>query len=149
MILGALAAVMLWRFRFPGKTQWLKVNGAADCRARDLWAWAMRLFFARLPCPTGRWLFNSAPHYDRAHLICLPFVATVVRARASPFNRELEEAAKIATEWRTFWDVLVPHMQPGLFRLSQAFGVHLVARMISSSHFFTAGPDTDHVPVVY
>jgi spermidine/putrescine transport system permease protein len=74
-------------------------------------------------------------------------VATVVRARLSSFNRELEEAAKDlgANEWRTFMDVLVPHMQPGLVAGALlAFTLSLDDFVIT---FFTAGPDTITFPV--
>jgi spermidine/putrescine transport system permease protein len=83
-----------------------------------------------------------------AHIsFAFPFVATVVRARLSSFNRELEEAAKDlgASEWRTFWDVLVPHMQPGLIAGALlAFTLSLDDFVIT---FFTAGPDTITFPV--
>ena len=44
-------------------------------------------------------------------------LASVVRARLASFNREQEEAARDlgASEWATLWDVIVPHMKPGLF----------------------------------
>ena len=74
-------------------------------------------------------------------------MATVVRARLPSFNRELEEAAKDlgASEWRTFWDVLVPHMQPGLIAGALlAFTLSLDDFVIT---FFTAGPDTITFPV--
>jgi len=39
-----------------------------------------------------------------------PFVAIVVRARLSGFNRELEDASKDlgASEWQTFWNIVFP-----------------------------------------
>jgi spermidine/putrescine transport system permease protein len=83
-----------------------------------------------------------------AHIsFSFPFVATVVRARLSSFNRELEEAAKDlgANEWRAFIDVLVPHMQPGLIAGALlAFTLSLDDFVIT---FFTSGPDTITFPV--
>jgi spermidine/putrescine transport system permease protein len=50
-----------------------------------------------------------------------------------------------ASEWRSFWDVLVPHMQPGLVAGALlAFTLSLDDFVIT---FFTAGPDTITFPV--
>jgi len=149
VILGALAAVMLWRFRFPGKTiveggMALPIVVPEICMGV-----AMLVFFARvMPWPMGMpWPLNLGA-ITIAHIsFAFPFVATVVRARLSSFNRELEEAAKDlgASEWRTFWDVLVPHMQPGLIAGALlAFTLSLDDFVIT---FFTAGPDTITFPV--
>jgi spermidine/putrescine transport system permease protein len=149
VVLGALAAVMLWRFRFPGKTV---VEGglALPIVVPEICLGvAMLVFFARvMPWPMGLpWPLNLGA-ITIAHIsFAFPFVATVVRARLASFNRELEEAAKDlgASEWRTFWDVLVPHMQPGLIAGALlAFTLSLDDFVIT---FFTSGPDTVTFPV--
>nr|WP_228446081.1 ABC transporter permease [Terricaulis silvestris] len=149
VILGALAAVMLWRFRFPGKTV-VEGSMALPIVVPEICLGvAMLVFFARvMPWPMGLpWPLNLGA-ITIAHVsFAFPFVATVVRARLSSFNRELEEAAKDlgASEWRTFWDVLVPHMQPGLIAGALlAFTLSLDDFVIT---FFTAGPDTITFPV--
>ncbi len=149
VVLGALAAVMLWRFRFPGKTA-VEGSLALPIVVPEIcMGVAMLVFFARvLPWPTGLpWPLNLGA-ITIAHIsFAFPFVATVVRARLASFNRELEEAAKDlgASEWRTFWDVLVPHMQPGLIAGALlAFTLSLDDFVIT---FFTAGPDTVTFPV--
>jgi len=149
VILGALAAVMLWRFRFPGKTA-IEGSMALPIVVPEICLGvAMLVFFARvMPWPMGLpWPLNLGA-ITIAHIsFAFPFVATVVRARLSSFNRELEEAAKDlgASEWRTFWDVLVPHMQPGLIAGALlAFTLSLDDFVIT---FFTAGPDTITFPV--
>ena len=149
VVLGALAAVMLWRFRFPGKTV-VEGGMALPIVVPEIcMGVAMLVFFARVfPWPTGLpWPLNLGA-ITIAHIsFAFPFVATVVRARLSSFNRELEEAAKDlgASEWRTFWDVLVPHMQPGLIAGALlAFTLSLDDFVIT---FFTAGPDTITFPV--
>ncbi|MEZ5955665.1 MAG: ABC transporter permease [Hyphomonadaceae bacterium] len=149
VILGALAAVMLWRFRFPGKTV-VEGGMALPIVVPEIcMGVAMLVFFARvLPWPMGLpWPLNLGA-ITIAHIsFAFPFVATVVRARLASFNRELEEAAKDlgASEWRTFWDVLVPHMQPGLIAGALlAFTLSLDDFVIT---FFTAGPDTITFPV--
>ncbi|MEZ5994400.1 MAG: ABC transporter permease [Hyphomonadaceae bacterium] len=149
VILGALAAVMLWRFKFPGKTV---VEGglALPIVVPEIcMGVAMLVFFARvMPWPMGMPWPLSLGAITIAHIsFSFPFVATVVRARLASFNRELEEAAKDlgASEWRTFWDVLVPHMQPGLIAGALlAFTLSLDDFVIT---FFTAGPDTITFPV--
>ncbi len=149
VILGALSAVMLWRFRFPGKV--LVEGGMAlpIVVPEICMGVAMLVFFARvMPWPQGLpWPLNLGA-ITIAHIsFAFPFVATVVRARLASFNRELEEAAKDlgASEWRTFWDVLVPHMQPGLIAGALlAFTLSLDDFVIT---FFTAGPDTITFPV--
>jgi spermidine/putrescine transport system permease protein len=149
VILGALAAVMLWRFRFPGKTL-VEGSMALPIVVPEIcMGVAMLVFFARvMPWPMGLpWPFNLGA-ITIAHIsFSFPFVATVVRARLASFNRELEEAAKDlgASEWRTFWDILVPHMQPGLIAGALlAFTLSLDDFVIT---FFTAGPDTITFPV--
>ena len=149
VILGALAAVMLWRFRFPGKTV-VEGSMALPIVVPEIcMGVAMLVFFARvMPWPMGLpWPLNLGA-ITIAHIsFAFPFVATVVRARLASFNRELEEAAKDlgASEWRTFWDVLVPHMQPGLIAGALlAFTLSLDDFVIT---FFTAGPDTITFPV--
>lgn len=149
VILGALAAVMLWRFRFPGKT--LVEGGMAlpIVVPEICLGVAMLVFFARvMPWPMGLpWPLNLGAITIAHVAFAFPFVATVVRARLASFNRELEEAAKDlgASEWRTFWDVLVPHMQPGLIAGALlAFTLSLDDFVIT---FFTAGPDTITFPV--
>ncbi|MBL8536923.1 MAG: ABC transporter permease [Hyphomonadaceae bacterium] len=149
VILGALAAVMLWRFRFPGKTA-VEGSMALPIVVPEICLGvAMLVFFARvMPWPMGLpWPLNLGA-ITIAHVsFSFPFVSTVVRARLASFNRELEEAAKDlgASEWRTFWDVLVPHMQPGLIAGALlAFTLSLDDFVIT---FFTAGPDTITFPV--
>lgn len=149
VILGALAAVMLWRFRFPGKTV-VEGSMALPIVVPEIcMGVAMLVFFARvMPWPSGLpWPLNLGAIIIAHISFAFPFVATVVRARLASFNRELEEAAKDlgASEWRTFWDVLVPHMQPALVAGALlAFTLSLDDFVIT---FFTAGPDTVTFPV--
>ncbi|MFZ4684479.1 MAG: ABC transporter permease [Hyphomonadaceae bacterium] len=149
VILGALAAVMLWRFRFPGKTAAEGGMALPIVVPEICMGVAMLVFFARvMPWPQGLpWPANLGAIIIAHTSFAFPFVATVARARLASFNRELEEAAKDlgASEWRTFWDVLVPHMKPGLIAGALlAFTLSLDDFVIT---FFTAGPDTVTFPV--
>ncbi|WP_395647017.1 ABC transporter permease [Terricaulis sp.] len=149
VVLGALAAVMLWRFKFPGKTAAEGAMALPIVVPEICMGVAMLVFFARvMPWPQGLGYPLNLGAITIAHIsFSFPFVATVVRARLASFNRELEEAAKDlgATEWRTFWDVLVPHMQPGLVAGALlAFTLSLDDFVIT---YFTSGPDTVTFPV--
>jgi len=149
VVLGALAAVALWRFRFPGKTAFEGAMALPIVVPEICMGVAMLVFFARIfPWPNGMAWPLSLGAITIAHIsFSFPFVTTVVRARLASFNRELEEAAKDlgANEWRTFWDILVPHMQPGLIAGALlAFTLSLDDFVIT---FFTAGPDTVTFPV--
>src|SRR3546814_5092959 len=91
LALGAVAAVMLWRFRFP-------LKGAADGTIslpiivpEICLGVAFLMFFARVGWPTDLvWPFNLGA-ITIAHLhFCFPFGTMVVRSRLASFNRETE-----------------------------------------------------------
>jgi spermidine/putrescine transport system permease protein len=110
---------------------------------------AMLVFFTEiLPWPTDLiWPLNLGAIIISHISFSFSFVAIVIRGRLASFNRELEEAAKDlgAGEWRIFWDVLVPHMRPGLLAGALlAFTLSLDDFVIT---FFTSGPDTTTFPV--
>ncbi len=148
LVLGALAGVMLWRFRFPLKgavegTMSLPIIVPEICMGV-----AMLIFFSKVQWPIGMaWPMNLSA-ITIAHItFCFPFVALVVRSRMATFNKEEEEAAKDlgASEWQAFRDVLLPHMKPGLIAGALlAFTLSLDDFVIT---FFTSGPDTVTFPV--
>jgi spermidine/putrescine transport system permease protein len=150
-ILGALAALLLWRFRFPFKGGYegfmaLPIVIPEICMGVALLLFfvnsGMMEFFVHLPWPLnlGNIIF--------AHVtFCFPFVAVVVRSRLVGFNRQLEEASKDlgASEWQTFWSIIVPYMKPGLIAGALlAFTLSLDDFVIT---FFTSGPETVTFPV--
>lgn len=156
VILGALSAVLLWRFRFPAKTA---LEGAMSlpivvpeiCMGVAMlafFAWFGQTFFGTINW-TGDWFwpFNLTAIIIAHVSFCFPFVTIVVRTRLASFNRELEEAAKDlgAGEWQMFRDILIPHMRPGLIAGALlAFTLSLDDFVIT---FFTSGPDTVTFPV--
>lgn len=150
-VLGALAALLLWRFRFPFKGAYegfmaLPIVIPEICMGVALLLFfvnsGMMEFFVHLPWPLnlGNIIF--------AHVtFCFPFVAVVVRSRLVGFNRQLEEASKDlgASEWQTFWSIIVPYMKPGLIAGALlAFTLSLDDFVIT---FFTSGPETVTFPV--
>ena len=149
LILGAVAAVMLWRFRFPLKgavdgTISLPIIVPEICMGV-----AFLIFFAKwLEWPTDLiWPFNLGAIIIAHITFCFPFVTMVVRSRLATFNREQEEAAKDlgASEWQVFRDVLIPHIRPALVAGALlSFTLSLDDFVIT---YFTSGPDTITFPV--
>jgi len=148
VILGALAAVMLWRFRFPGKAGIEGMMALPIVVPEICLGVAMLVFFAKMDWPTDLPWPLSLTQIVIAHItFCFPFVTMVVRSRLASFNREQEEAAKDlgASEWQAFRDVLLPHMKPGLIAGALlSFTLSLDDFVIT---FFTSGPNTITFPV--
>ena len=150
-VLGALTALLMWRFRFPFKGAYegfmaLPIVIPEICMGVALLLFfansGMMQFFVHLPWPL------SLGNIIFAHVtFCFPFVAVVVRSRLVGFNRQLEEASKDlgASEWQTFWSIIVPYMKPGLIAGALlAFTLSLDDFVIT---FFTSGPETVTFPV--
>lgn len=150
-VLGALTALLMWRFRFPFKGAYEGFMALPIVIPEICMGVALLLFFAssglmeffvHLPWPL------SLGNIIFAHVtFCFPFVAVVVRSRLVGFNRQLEEASKDlgASEWQTFWSIIVPFMKPGLIAGALlAFTLSLDDFVIT---FFTSGPETVTFPV--
>lgn len=149
VILGALAAVMLWRFRFPLKAAVEGTLSLPIVVPEICMGVAMLVFFAKvIPWPADLPWPLSLGAIIIAHVsFCFPFVAMVVRARLASFNKEQEEAARDlgATDWQAFRDVLLPHMTPALIAGALlSFTLSLDDFVIT---FFTSGPNTVTFPV--
>lgn len=149
VILGAMVALVLWRFKFKGKTVLDGAMALPIVVPEICMGVAMLVFFAKvMPWPGGLpWPLNLGAIIIAHVSFCFPFVAVVVRARLASFNRELEEAAKDlgAGEFMTIRDVLIPHIQPALIAGALlAFTLSLDDFVIT---FFTSGPDTVTFPV--
>ena len=149
IVLGAMAAFVLWRFRFPGKPVLDGALALPIVVPEICMGVALLVFFAKvLPWPQGLpWPLNLGAIIISHISFSFPFVAVVVRARMASFNRELEEAARDlgASEWMTIRDVIVPHMAPALVAGALlAFTLSLDDFVIT---FFTSGPDTVTFPV--
>ncbi len=149
VVLGAMAALALWRFRFPGRAALEGAMALPIVVPEICMGVAMLVFFARvLPWPTGLgWPLNLGA-ITLAHIaFSFPFVAVVVRARLASFDHQQEEAARDlgAGDWAVLRDVLIPHMAPGLIAGALlAFTLSLDDFVIT---FFTSGPDTVTFPV--
>src|SRR3954447_15599033 len=150
-IIGAMLAILLWRFRFPGKAGYEGLMALPIVIPEICMGVALALFFANTGMMEGvvplPWPLNLLNIIIAHVAFCFPFVAIVVRSRLVGFNRELEEASKDlgASEWQTFWSILVPFMMPGLVAGALlAFTLSLDDFVIT---FFTSGPETVTFPV--
>jgi spermidine/putrescine transport system permease protein len=147
-VLGALLALALWRFRFPGKPLLEGANALPIVIPEICMGVALLVFFSRTGLLGGLgWPLGLVPVIIGHITFSFPFVAVVVRARLAGFDRSLEEASLDlgASEWQTFWRVLVPYMKPGLVA-----GALLAATLSLDDFvitFFTSGPETLTFPV--
>ncbi len=149
VILGALTAYVLWRFRFPFRAAYEGAMALPVVIPEICMGVALMVFFLRTGFNTGGWVwpFNLSA-ITIAHIaFSFPFAAIVIRARLESFNTELSESAKDlgATEFQVFKDIIVPHMKPGLIAGALlAFTLSLDDFVIT---FFTSGPNTLTFPV--
>ena len=149
LLLGTLAAIALWRFRFGGRALVETSFSLPIVVPEVCMGVAMLIFFARvMPWPAGLpWPLPLGPIVIAHVAFSFPFVAVVVRARLQSFDRAQEEAARDlgAGEWQALWDVVIPHLRPALLAGALlAFTLSLDDFVIT---FFTAGPDTVTFPV--
>jgi spermidine/putrescine transport system permease protein len=150
-VLGAMVALLLWRFRFPFKAAYEGFMALPIVIPEICMGVALLLFFINTGMTEAVvnmvWPFNLANIIIAHVAFCFPFVTIVVRSRLVGFNRQLEEASKDlgASEWQTFWNVIVPFMKPGLVAGALlAFTLSLDDFVIT---FFTSGPETVTFPV--
>ena len=150
-VIGAMLALLLWRFRFPFKSAYEGFMALPIVIPEICMGVALLLFFVNSGMMEAvvamPWPLNLANIVISHVAFCFPFVAVVVRSRLVGFNRELEEASKDlgASEWQTFWNILVPFMKPGLIAGALlAFTLSLDDFVIT---FFTSGPETVTFPV--
>lgn len=148
VVLGSLLALLLWRFRFPGKTLIEGLSSLPIVVPEICLGVAMLVFFNRLGWPNDLpWPLNLV-NITVAHItFSFPFVSVVVRARLVGFNRDWEEAARDlgANEWQIFYDITLPFMRPGIIAGGLlAFTLSLDDFVIT---FFTSGPETITFPV--
>lgn len=149
LLLGTLAALLLWRFRFVGKAPLEALLGLPIVVPEICLGVAFLVFFtAIVPWPAELpWPANLGAIIIAHATFSFSFVALVVRARLASFDGALAEAARDlgAREWMIFRDIMVPHMVPGLVAGALlAFTLSLDDFVIT---FFTSGPDTITFPI--
>jgi len=150
VLLGTLAAVFLWRFRFPFKPAFEGFIALPIVIPEICMGVSLAMFFSQMgwmDTSNRIWPFNLG-NIIIAHItFSFPFAAMVIRTRLASFNPEMAEAARDlgANEWQAFRDVLVPHMRPGLIAAALlSFTLSLDDFVVT---FFTSGPSTVTFPV--
>ena len=148
VILGALAAYVMWRFKFPFKAAYEGGMALPIVIPEICMGVAMMVFFARVDWPTDLPFPFNLSAITIAHIaFSFPFAAIVIRARLETFNTELSESAQDlgASEFQVFKDIIIPHMKPGLIAGALlSFTLSLDDFVIT---FFTSGPNTLTFPV--
>lgn len=148
--LGAMTAVLLWRWRFPLKPVYEGLVALPIVIPEICMGVSLAVFFSAsgltIP-PEAPWPLNLG-NIIAAHItFSFPFAAMVIRTRLQSFSPEMAEAARDlgATEYQVFRDILIPHMVPGLIAGALlAFTLSLDDFVIT---FFTSGPNTVTFPV--
>lgn len=153
VLLGAMTAVLLWRWRFPLKPVYEGLVALPIVIPEICMGVSLAVFFSELAkrgvaIPIDAlWPFNLG-NIIAAHItFSFPFAAMVIRTRLQSFSPEMAEAARDlgASEFQVFRDILIPHMVPGLVAGGLlAFTLSLDDFIIT---FFTSGPDTITFPV--
>lgn len=146
-LLGVMAAMLLWRFRFPFKRAYEGALALPIVIPEICLGVALLVFFNSW-YPRGLpWPFNLGNIIIAHVTFTFPFVAVIVRARLAGVNRELEQAAMDlgASEWQAMRDVLLPQIKPAVIAGALiAFTLSLDDFVIT---YFTAGPDSITLPV--
>ncbi|QIE57690.1 ABC transporter permease [Pikeienuella piscinae] len=148
--LGAMTAVLLWRWRFPLKPVYEGLVALPIVIPEICMGVSLAVFFSAsgltVP-PEAPWPLNLG-NIIAAHItFSFPFAAMVIRTRLQSFSPEMAEAARDlgASEYQVFRDILIPHMVPGLIAGALlAFTLSLDDFVIT---FFTSGPNTVTFPV--
>lgn len=141
-VIGAMAAVGLYRYQFFGKQI---LNGLIFILIMSpdiVMGISLLILFVALQLPLGFWTLLLA------HItFCVPFVVVTVSSRVSGFDKHLLEAARDlgASEFQTFRLILLPLLMPAVaagWLLS--FTLSLDDVVIS---FFVTGPTYEILPL--
>ncbi len=147
-ILGIMAAVLFWRFKFPCKPLVDGVVNLPIVVPEICMGVAMLAFFNFINWPSDLPHPFNLSNIAIAHItFTFPFVAVIVRARLASLNRDIEDAAKDlgANEWQVFKDILIPQIKPAIIAGALiAFTLSLDDFVIT---FFTSSPNSITLPV--
>lgn len=145
--LGVLAAVLMWRFRFPLRAAYDGLLSLPIVIPEICMGVAMLVFFNQW-WPRGMpWPLNLGNIVIAHATFTFPFVALIVRGRLAGVNREMELAAMDlgAGEWQAMRDILLPQIKPAVVAGALiAFTLSLDDFVIT---YFTAGPGSLTLPV--
>ena len=142
MVISALAAYAIDRFRFPGRTQVELVLMAPLILPPSVLAIAVLVFISTVKIDPSFWILAGA-HV----LITIPFALRVMLAALAGFDRSMEEASASlgARPLQTIRRVTIPMLQPGflaagIFAFVISFGNVTVSVFLSSAGSGTPAP---------
>ncbi|MGI9337164.1 MAG: ABC transporter permease [Gammaproteobacteria bacterium] len=146
-LLGVIAAVLMWRFRFPFRAAYEGALAMPIVIPEICMGVAMLVFFNLWWPRDLPWPLNLGNIIIAHATFTFPFVALIVRARLATINREMEMAAMDlgAGEWQAMRDILLPQIKPAVIAGALiAFTLSLDDFVIT---YFTAGPGSITLPV--
>ena len=147
-ILAVMAAIVLWRFRFPLRPIAEGTIALPIVVPEICFGVALLVFFAAINWPTTLPWPLSLSNIVIAHTaFAFPFATIIIRSRLSGFDRALAESSRDlgASEWQTTRYILLPFLKPGIIAGALiSFTLSLDDFIIT---FFTAGPSTITLPV--
>lgn len=141
-VIGTIGAVGLNKYNFIGKKMLDKLLYIPVVIPEIVIGIALLCIYSALRITLGIMTITLA------HItFCIPFVVISVRARMAGLDKSLEEAAMDlgANRMRTFIDILLPLLLPGVFSGAVlSFSLSLDDIIIS---FFTSGPTSTTLPM--
>ena len=141
-VIGTLAAVSIFRFRFFGKNFLMTLLYIVMMSPEIVMGISLLILFMMIGMPLGFTTLLIA-HTT----ISLPFVMIVLFTRLSGFDKSIIEAAKDlgADELRTFWYVILPSIAPAVLAgWLLSFTISMDDSIVS---FFTTGPGFEVLPL--
>lgn len=111
-VMGAMAALGIARFNFPGKTFFLSVAVMPLVIPAVVMGVAMLIVFTSVGIPLTLWTVGIG------HAILnVPYAILIIAARLASFEAHIEEAAMDlgADYWVTLWRVTLPMSAPAIF----------------------------------
>lgn len=141
-IVGMLAAVLLYRYRFPGRNFLNGLVFILILSPEIVTGAALLILFTLLNLPLGFFtlLFSHIS-------FCIPFVIVTTYSRLVSFDTNIFEAAKDlgANDWLIFRRIIIPLLAPALFSgWLLSFTLSLDDVIIS---YFVAGPEFEILPL--
>ncbi|EKD70868.1 MAG: Spermidine/putrescine transport system permease protein PotC [uncultured bacterium] len=141
-IIGALAAVSLYRYRFFGRHFVNALVFILILSPEIVTGAALLIFFTSIKIHLG-FITLLLAHIS----FCIPFVIVTTYSRLVSFDKNVFEAAKDlgATDWVIFIRIILPLLWPALFAgWLLSFTLSLDDVIIS---YFVAGPEFDILPL--
>jgi spermidine/putrescine transport system permease protein len=141
-LIGMLASVSLYRYRFTGRNFLYGLVFVLILSPEIVTGAALLILFTMLRCPLG--FFTLLLSHTS---FCIPFVIVTTYGRLVSFDKNIFEAAKDlgATDAVIFRQIILPLLWPALFAgWLMSFTLSLDDVIIS---FFVAGPEYDILPL--